>query len=133
MKKIIASLVLVVALAAIAQIDPKLSEHKPPKDFDNIHIEKIANDSNQTSFIIWVKDEVKLHKHEWHTENIYILAGKGELTLGDEKFVIGKGDYFNIPEGTPHALKVHSSNPIKVLSIQSPNFDGSDRILISTP
>lgn len=133
MKKLIISLTLVLTLAAIAQIDPNLNNHKPPSDYDNIHVEKISNDSNQTSFIIWIKKEVQLHKHEWHTENIYILDGKGEMTLGDEKFVVKKGDYFNIPEGTPHALKVLSSAPVKVLSIQSPFFDGSDRILISAP
>jgi len=44
---------------------------------------------------------------------------------------INKGDYFNIPENTPHGLQVLSSSPIKVLSIQSPKFDGTDRILIN--
>jgi quercetin dioxygenase-like cupin family protein len=84
-------------------------------------------------FLIWVKKEVPLHKHLWHTENIYVIEGKGEMTLADEKFIIQKGDYINIPQNTPHALLVHSSKPIKVLSIQSPHFDGSDRIQLSTP
>jgi quercetin dioxygenase-like cupin family protein len=123
----------VAAVAAIAQLDPNLAQLKPNRAYDNIHVEQISNDSNQTAFVIWIKNEVALHKHEWHTENVYILDGKGEMTLGDEKFVVKKGDYFNIPEGTPHALKVLSSGPVKVLSIQSPYFDGSDRILISTP
>lgn len=123
----------VAAIAAIAQLDPNLANLKPDKAYDNIHVEQISSDSNQTAYVIWIKNEVGLHKHEWHTENVYILDGKGEMTLGDEKFVVKKGDYFNIPEGTPHALKVLSSGPVKVLSIQSPYFDGSDRILISPP
>ncbi len=123
----------VAAIAAIAQLDPNLANLKPDKAYDNIHVEQISTDSNQTAFVIWIKDEVALHKHAWHTENVYILDGKGEMTLDDEKFVVKKGDYFNIPEGTPHALKVLSSGPVKVLSIQSPYFDGSDRILISPP
>ena len=132
-KRLCLSICLIALIAAVAQIDPNLKNHKPPADHDNIHVEKIEGDSNQTAFIIWVKNEVALHKHEWHTENIYILDGKGEFTLNDEKFIVQKGDYFNIPEGTPHALKVLSSAPVKVLSIQSPFFDGSDRILISQP
>jgi quercetin dioxygenase-like cupin family protein len=132
-KKLVIALIAVLAVAAFAQIDPNLKKLHPPKSYENIHVEQISNDSNQTAFVIWIKNEVALHKHEWHTENVYILDGKGEMTLGDEKFVVEKGDYFNIPEDTPHALKVLSSGPIKVLSIQSPFFDGSDRILISTP
>ncbi|MBI3133305.1 MAG: cupin domain-containing protein [Bacteroidetes bacterium] len=120
-------------MAAMAQIDPRLYRHTPAEPYENTYVEKIADDTNQTSFLIWIRNGVALHKHEWHTENIYILDGKGEMTLGDEKFVVKKGDYFNIPKGTPHALKVLSSAPVKVLSIQSPHFDGSDRVLISTP
>ncbi|MBK7128959.1 MAG: cupin domain-containing protein [Crocinitomicaceae bacterium] len=132
-KRLCFSICFIALIAAVAQIDPNLKNHRPPDDYDNIHVEKISGDSNQTAFIIWVKNEVALHKHEWHTENVYILDGKGEFTMNDEKFIVQKGDYFNIPEGTPHALKVLSSTPVKVLSIQSPFFDGTDRILISQP
>lgn len=133
MKKFFLVLTGVIALIGFSQLGPSLKDYKPGEPYDNIAVQKIADDTNQTSFIIWIKKEVLLHKHEWHTENVYILAGKGEFTLGDEKFVIEKGDYFNIPQGTPHALKVLSSTPVKVLSIQSPHFDGNDRILISAP
>lgn len=133
MKQFLFIVIAVIAMAAMAQIDPRLYRHTPAEPYENTYVEKIADDTNQTSFLIWIRNGVALHKHEWHTENIYILDGKGEMTLGDEKFVVKKGDYFNIPKGTPHALKVLSSAPVKVLSIQSPHFDGSDRVLISTP
>lgn len=133
MKPILILGIALMTMALSRQADPRLSNYIPVEPYDNIYVQKIADDTNQTSFLIWIKKEVPLHRHDWHTENVYILDGKGEMTLGDEKFVIRKGDYFNIPQGTPHALKVHSSTPVKVLSIQSPHFDGSDRILISTP
>jgi len=130
MQKRFLVLLLIVAVVGLSQNLPELKKHQPG-DFDNIFVEKIADDANQTSFIIWIKNEVALHKHADHTENIYILEGKGEMILGEEKHIINKGDYFNIPKNTPHGLKVLSSSPIKVLSIQSPKFDGTDRILIN--
>lgn len=130
MKKRFLFILLIIALVGFTQINPSLKKHRPTEEYGNIFIEKVADDVNQTSFIIWVKDEVALHKHADHTENVYILEGKGEFTLGAETFTISKGDYFNIPPNTPHGLKVLSSTPIKVLSIQSPKFDGTDRILI---
>lgn len=119
-----------VTLVGISQDVIKFKDVKPEKEFENIHVKKISDDEAQTSFIIWVKKDVRLHKHEHHSESIYVLQGKGEMTLGDEKFVIKKGDYFNIPKNTPHALKVLSSAPIKVLSIQAPKFIGKDRIYL---
>jgi quercetin dioxygenase-like cupin family protein len=130
MKKISVILFLLVTIVAITQDVTKLKEVKPTEDFENIWVKKIADNSEQTSFIIWVKKNVRLHKHEYHSESIYVLGGKGEMTINDEKFVIKKGDYFNIPKNTAHSLNVLSSTPIKVLSIQSPKFEGKDRIYL---
>ena len=41
-----------------------------------------------------------------------------------------KGDIIFIPMNTVHSLKVTSSIPVKVLSVQSPRFDGKDRIFV---
>lgn len=119
------------SISVYAQDILKLKDVQPKKDFDNILVQKLNDDDRQSSFIIWVKKEVKLHKHEWHTENLYVIEGKGEMQIGDEKFVIQKGDYFNIPKDTPHGLIVLSGKPVKVLSIQSPQFLGQDRIFIN--
>lgn len=127
------SLLIILSLLAISTIGQdilKLKEIEPDEKYDNIHVKKISEDDHQSTFLIWVKKEVRLHKHAHHSENLYVLQGKGEMTINDEKFVIKKGDYFNIPKNTPHALKVLSSTPVKVLSIQSPKFNGEDRIFL---
>lgn len=107
-----------------------LKNLEPDVEFENILVKKISDDEQQSSFVIWIKHEVRLHKHLEHSENIYILEGKGEMQIGDNKYAVKKGDYFNIPKSTPHGVIVHSSKPMKVLSIQSPKFDGTDRIFL---
>ena len=119
-----------VTITVFAQDIVKLKKVKPSKEFENILIKKFNDDKEQTTFMIWVKNEVKLHKHNFHIENVYVVSGKGEFTLGDEVFKIKKGDYINIPKQTPHALKVTSRNPMQVISIQSPQFKGIDRVFI---
>lgn len=130
MKRLILFLVLVLGLQVIGQDIYKLKKEKPTEDFENIHIRKLSDSNEQTTFLIWIKNDVRLHKHAHHTENIYVISGRGEMTIGDEKFVIKKGDFFTIPKNTPHGLKVLSSAPVKVLSIQSPKFKGVDRIFL---
>jgi quercetin dioxygenase-like cupin family protein len=36
----------------------------------------------------------------------YVLRGKAESHIGDERAVIGPGDYFEIPANTEHSVRV---------------------------
>lgn len=117
------------ALFSFAQ-KANLNSLVPKETFENIYSERIAGDSLSTSFIIWIKKEVKLHKHIEHSEHVYVLEGEGNMQLGNETLKIKTGDMIFIPKNTPHKVVTTSSIPLKVLSIQSPSFDGSDRILL---
>ena len=130
MKKIFLSLIYFFIFSTVFSQKTNTDTIKPPSVYENIHAIKIASDSLSTSFVIFIKKEVKLHKHNTHTENILVLEGEGEMRLGVKKFNIKKGDHVFIPKGTPHSVKVKSKKAMKVLSIQSPNFDGKDREMI---
>ena len=99
-------------------------------DYENVGSQKLYSDSLVTTFEIWVKKEVPLHKHEFHTEQVIVLEGEGNMRLGDEWKIIKPGDLIIIPVGTLHQVIVTSSIPLKVLSVQAPEFDGSDRVIM---
>lgn len=131
MNNLIALLLLTASSVTFGQEHKSLSEYQPTEEYDNIHVLKIAEDEKQSSFIIWVKKGVKGHFHQTHTENLVVIEGKAIMMLGDKTITIKKGDYINIPDQTPHSvIEVFSRKPLKVLSIQSPLFDGKDRIFI---
>jgi mannose-6-phosphate isomerase-like protein (cupin superfamily) len=102
----------------------------PKEPYENIYSEKFASDSLSTSFIIWIKKEVKLHKHLAHSEHVVVIEGEGKMQLGEKEFMIKKGDIVFIPKNTPHKVVATSNIPLKVISIQSPEFDGTDRVLL---
>lgn len=131
--KIIVSLFLVlVAFQLSAQCCQSLTGLEPKTEFDNIHVQKISEDSFQSTFVIWVKKEVKEHFHKEHSENIVVIQGKAVMTINGEKVTIKKGDFLNIPQGTKHAvIEVLSRKPLKVLSTQAPYFDGTDRTFVT--
>lgn len=108
-----------------------LSDIMPPEDLENIHVVKLASDSYSTDFVIFVKNIVPLHKHVEHSETIYVLEGKGLFQLGDQSLEIVAGDYIRVPKGTPHAVKVLSSIPLKIISVQAPEFFGKDRVKVN--
>lgn len=114
--------------SACAQIN--ILSLQPDSTYQGIKVQKISGDKNATSFVIWIQQEVKAHKHMKHTEEIYILEGEGELILNGKMIKLKPGDFINIPENTVHSVKVTSPVPLKVLSIQSPEFLGDDRIFV---
>ena len=111
-----------------AQTVNSVDDLQPTEAFDNIHVQKIDTDSLSTTFAIWVKLKVKMHKHVNHMENVYIVEGNGAFTVSDSTYEVKKGDLIVIPKDTWHGVTVSSKNPMKVISIQSPEFKGIDRV-----
>lgn len=105
-----------------------IDEIHPDEAFDNIYVYKIDGDELTTQFIIWVRDTVRTHQHRNHSETVYILEGEGRFYFEDSTISIKKGDFIFIPKQTWHSVKVTSSNPMKVISNQSPAFYSDDRL-----
>lgn len=90
----------------------------------------LFNDSLSSSFCIIIKNEVKAHKHIRHSEHVIVQSGEAVMRLGEKEFNIKEGDVIFIPKGTVHAVIVKGKKPLKVLSIQTPYFDGNDRVMM---
>lgn len=118
------------ALAGMAQNHLKTDTVGLKTVSDNIYNSPAFGDSLASSFVIVIKKEVKLHKHLKHSEHVVVLDGEGIMKLDQKEIVIKKGDLVFIPKNTPHAVKTTSKQPLKVISIQAPNFDGKDRVFI---
>jgi mannose-6-phosphate isomerase-like protein (cupin superfamily) len=128
MKIFILFIFLTISNVPFSQEVTNLKDIQPDKEFENILIKKLDTDSNSTAFVIWIKKVVKSHKHETHSEIISIIEGEGVMTINNKSFDIKSGDYFRIPKNTFHSLTVKSEEPMKVLSVQSPEFLGKDRV-----
>ncbi len=128
MKKVFTLFLFLLSLFAKAQTSQSLDTIKAPAVYENSYSRAIASDSLVSSFVIFIKKEVKKHKHVSHSEHVYVLDGEGEMQLGEKTIKIKKGDMVFIPKNTFHSLKVTSSTPVKVLSVQAPLFDGKDRV-----
>lgn len=128
MKTLITTITLLIATGiATAQNIQNLDSLHLDSELNGIGVIKLDSDSLATTFVIWVEKEVPLHRHNTHSETVIVLEGTGEFRMNDEVTSINAGDYIFIPMGTPHAVTVTSDNPMKVISIQAPEFDGTDR------
>ena len=108
-----------------------LAKAQPDGDFDNIKVQKLAHDSLSTGFVIWVKKNVRAHRHEFHSETVYVIEGEGEMVVDKDTFNIKPGSYVFIPTNKVHSVIVDETKGVmKVLSVQSPFFDGNDRVFV---
>ena len=103
------------------------------EDYSNVKVTPIHSDENTSVFMISVKKAVRKHVHQYHTEVVTVIEGTGRMYLGGDYFDIKKGDHIVIPPNTAHAVITTSGKPLKVLSVQSPEFLGHDRIFIEEP
>jgi len=127
--KYIYSIAALVFFSAGAFCQRDLSNRSKPTS-DNISVERLSGDSLTTSFLIQIREEVPLHYHAYHSEHVYVLSGSGEFILDGDTSVVSEGTYMFIPKQSEHHVKVTSDNPMRVLSIQSPEFTGKDRIKV---
>lgn len=129
MRNILAALIFLNTINATAQIQSSDTIAIPNDTLKNFN-KSLFGDSLASSFYIVIHKEVKLHKHQFHSEHVYVISGEGDMTLGNEKRKIKSGDIIFIPKETPHSVNVTSKEPVKILSVQSPYFDGKDRIML---
>jgi quercetin dioxygenase-like cupin family protein len=124
----ILGLILIPLLFKSQDIVSSIDQILPDKEFENIHVKKISSDSSSSTFAIWIKQKVKLHKHVYHTENVLIDKGFGEFQINDSIYKVAAGDWIVIPKNTWHGVVVNSKSTMKVISVQSPEYFGKDRI-----
>lgn len=95
-----------------------------------VQVRPLYSDSLCSSFVICIPRAVAPHYHRYHTEHVTVLEGTATMQLGDSTFSIAAGQCIVIPKGTPHAVTTTSTTPLRVISVQSPHFDGTDRIFL---
>lgn len=130
MKAVFTLVILFSSLISSAQV-AQINTLKPDTFYESINSLRLFSDKHVTSFLIHIKREVKAHRHLLHSEHVYVVSGKGEMMLGADKFKIKAGQLIFIPENTVHSVKTISRKPLKIISIQAPEFDGTDRVFVN--
>ena len=130
MKNVLFVLTFLLPLFSFSQNVQSLDTINAPANTTNNYNKPLYSDSNSSSFVIIIPHEVKRHVHEYHSEQVYVISGEADMVLGDKIVHIKAGDIIYIPQNTPHAVVVTSKEPLKILSIQAPYYDGKDKVML---
>ncbi len=128
--RLISLLLLFIPNQGIAQEVVSTHKHEASEK-KNIVVEKISNSEDASVYLIWVRDTVKPHYHEDHTETIYLQEGEVRFYVDVDVHLMKAGDFILIPRRAVHSVKVLSEGGAKVISTQCPEFFGKDRIFVT--
>jgi len=89
-----------------------------------------AQNQSLAEAIVPVGTTTLLHKHQKTEEFYYILAGEGEMILGDKKFKVIVGDTVCISPNTPHQITGLGDKDLRLLCLCSPAYSHEDTELL---
>ena len=69
--------------------------------------------------LLQIKDPVAQHAHDDADEFIYVIAGKGTLTLADREESLSPAVFLMIPRRMAHTLTSSSRKPLVVMSVRA--------------
>lgn len=67
-----------------------------------------------------LEERIKRHTHPTSDHFLYVIKGQIELSVGDERRVVGAGDFVTIPRGMPHAMHKIGASEAVFLDVASP-------------
>jgi mannose-6-phosphate isomerase-like protein (cupin superfamily) len=76
--------------------------------------------------------ETLLHKHLRSEELYHVTAGRGLMTLGEERFEVVPGDTVYIAPGTPHCISTIGTESLRILCCCAPAYSHEDTVLLTS-
>ncbi len=65
-------------------------------------------------------EDIGLETHPDNDQVLYLVSGKGEVVLNDEKSEFNEGDAVLVPAGTEHNFTTVGDAPMKIITTYSP-------------
>ena len=86
---------------------------------EGVRIKSFSGKNIQFAFIRLEPNFISKHKHP-EEQMGYILSGKVEIVIGEEKMECGLGDGYLIPSETIHSFQVLLDQPVELVEAFSP-------------
>ncbi len=101
---------------SVVQVDA----HQVFQRFDGFQLVTLAQPPAVNIRVNRLEDRIARHTHPSSHHFLYFIKGQVELSVGDEKRVVGVGDFVTIPPGTPHAMHRVGDSEAVFLDVASP-------------
>ena len=73
------------------------------------------------------KQKLSYQSHTKRAEHWFIVSGIAEVTINDQKMIVGPGDTIDIAIGDKHRIE-SGENPVEFIEVQTGTYFGEDDI-----
>jgi quercetin dioxygenase-like cupin family protein len=95
---------------------------------EELRAELLLESEEFSAYLLQFRSGESRHIHRTHDLTFIVYRGQGEVCINDRRRPCQPGDVFHIPRGTPHSCVNTGPQPLVVVNIFTPPFDGEDRI-----
>jgi mannose-6-phosphate isomerase-like protein (cupin superfamily) len=86
-----------------------------PVDYEGVYAKILSYTEELISAVVWLKEMAPQEVHDNEYERFLILEGTCVITIAEDNYPLGRGDFLQIPLHKNHYVTVTSAIPCKVL------------------
>jgi len=111
----------------------ELASRVPLAAGEKFKIAELGRDGNSSHHVVALLDREPLHRHDSHDLLVFVIAGEGEMLIGDQTKPIGAHSVVYVPRHTVHSMHNTTNKPLIGYAVFTPPFDGKDRVPVDKP
>lgn len=107
----------------------EVKAQKPTTDQEKVKVWTVRQTDAIRINLVEFKGELPLHRHPDAEHSLLLLDGAVRVQVGDEKFVVNKGDFISVPANLPHKYWTISETAMLV-SMDAPYYDPKKTVVM---
>ena len=117
-----------VAVGSLAAgLDEFLAAH-PLAEGQTIRADEVGRTASASYHLVQVRGSESPHRHAAHDLTVFVLRGRGTLTLGEGRRALAAGDAAAIPRGAVHWFANGGRAPALAFVVFTPPLDAPDTV-----
>jgi mannose-6-phosphate isomerase-like protein (cupin superfamily) len=111
----------------VSDLDALLASH-PIVAGQEVCAYELGRSVSASYHLVQVVGSERPHRHRVHDLAVFVLRGRGTLTLDDARVPLRAGDAVVVPRDRPHWFRNDGDQPAVALAIFAPPLDGPDNV-----
>jgi len=100
----------------------------PLAEGQTIRADEVGRTASASYHLVQVRGSEPPHRHATHDLTVFVLRGRGTLTLGEARRALAAGDAAAIPRGAVHWFANEGRAPALAFVVFTPPLDAPDTV-----
>jgi mannose-6-phosphate isomerase-like protein (cupin superfamily) len=113
-----------VPMPGLVRVDSILGAHRTSSD-PPVYVERLGDAGAMSSHLLLIRSTVGPQTHDGHDQVLYLMRGKGDLTIGRSTRTMVRNDVAFVPRGTSYGFINTGGGSAALVAFMTPAFTGN--------